>query len=989
MMNIKYLLTIIATVAFSLVGVTFSTQAEDIEIFFTESNQTAPNVLFMLDTSGSMNEKLGDQTRMQILKNSLNQVLSRDYVALNVGIMDFNRNRGGGIDFPVKDINADAHDIDADIPKGEFTVSRLLKESFVNHYTPDTFTPMGDAFYRASSYFRGDEILYTDGWGKPHRWNNNKKKYEGGHVYSDHSKSYEGAKWGETGLQGTREINCLNQCVSGKRKECRGGSENECVTVCDRYENICTGTETYNIEGFDGIPKYISPIINQCQKNYIVLLSDGEPTSRLMRDNIAERVKPESHVGDWNFNNCESLDVGRFGGDVSNYGRCLPDLTKYMSTVDQSPTLLGDQTVTTYTVGFAIENNNKLREFLKLLSDKDHGQGDYFDANSAGELVKVFQSIIDTVTTGSRGFVAPTVSIDMDNRLTTSEYVYMTKFTPENSPGWKGDIIRYRVDGSGYDESSALSLADQLTNSRKVYTYTGSRNELTDASNKVAKNNTNLTSELLNSSVDEREAIILWARGIDSRGGALKHMGSSLHTKPAIVSYANKKNILYATTNDGFLHAFDVSNTDAKPSEIFAFIPQELLPNLKILMNNVTPGNKLYGLDGGMTVWKQKSSNGNDQVTLYFGMRRGGRNYYALDVTDPEAPRLKWIIKGGDGDFKELGQSWSTPQLVKVTHDGEPKMALIIGGGYDTNQDDTSKLMRNDDSVGRAIFIVDADTGGLLWSVDTQTPGFSELKNSIPSNIRAVDLDSNGLADRLYFGDTGGRVWRIDLNESDVAKSTGYQLADFNDGTAEGNRRFYYAPSIAYSRDRKLMITIGSGYRAHPLATGIQNRFYAIEDTHAKLGAPSSVPAAINESDMKNVTNAGVSNSETTVGWYFDLSENEKVLAESLIFNNNVSFTTYTPDFGASGDNTCSLAGATAKAYVVHLRDGKSALGAESGGYERSISLDIKSIPGAPYVVFNKPESDKGSPTADIYVEKQKIGEVKHITERLFWRKDK
>ncbi len=984
-MNIKHLLIIIATVTFSLGGVTFSVQAEDTEIFFTDVNPTAPNVLFMLDTSGSMNEVLGNQTRMQILKDSLNRVLSRDYEALNVGIMDFNRNRGGGIDFPVADINADASDIDSDIPEGSFTVSELLKK-LVDNYTPHTFTPMGDAFYRASSYFRGDKILYTNGWGKPHKWNGD--GYGGGHVYSDHAASFEGAIWGPTDQWGTKETNCSKKCVSGERTVCRGGSGGECETICDRYEKVCTGTELYNIEGFDGEPVYKSPINNQCQKNYIVLLSDGEPTSIPLRDKIAERVKPISHVGDWGFDNCEVLTDADYGNDVSKYGRCLPDLTKYMSTEDQSPALLGDQTITTYTVGFAIEGNEKLQRFLKLLADKNHGKGAYFDANSAEDLVKVFQEIIDTVTIGTRGFVAPTVSIDLDNRLTTSEYVYMTIFTPKESPSWKGDIIRYRVDGSGFDESSAVSLAEQLTATRKVYTYTGSSDNLTDESNRVTENNDDLTSLLLGSSDGERNDIIRWARGVDGNGRALKHMGSSLHTKPAIISYANKKSILYATTNDGYLHAFDVSKANEKPTEVFAYIPKELLPNLKTLYNNVNTDGKVYGLDGGITVWKNKKTG---EVNLYFGMRRGGRNYYALDVTDPAAPKQKWIIKGGGGNFNELGQSWSTPQLVNVKHDGDVKMALIFGGGYDDNQDNTSITTRSDDAVGRAIFIVDADNGNLLWSAGPSSDDYKlDLKNSIPSNIRVVNLnsDEDGLADRLYFGDTGGRVWRIDLDENDVTKSTGYQLADFNDGTEEGNRRFYYAPSVAFSRDRRLMITIGSGYRAHPLATGVQDRFYTLEDTNALVGKPPVIPNIISESNLNNVTSADETSSEAPVGWYFNLGESEKVLAESLIFNNNVSFTTYTPSFGASGNNACDLAKANTKAYVVRLRDGDSAL--DSGGtYDRSIDLDIESIPGSPYVVFNEPGSAGGSPTADMYVEKKKIDQVSHIVDRLFWRKDK
>ena len=50
-------------------------------------------------------------------------------------------------------------------------------------------------------------------------------------------------------------------------------------------------------------------------------------------------------------------------------------------------------------------------------------------------------------------------------------------------------------------------------------------------------------------------------------------------------------------------------------------------------------------------------SDSGDHVYLYTGMRRGGSNYYALDVTDRNNPELLWTIQGGSGDFAELGQS--------------------------------------------------------------------------------------------------------------------------------------------------------------------------------------------------------------------------------------------------------------------------------------------------------------------------------------------
>jgi type IV pilus assembly protein PilY1 len=152
---------------------------------------------------------------------------------------------------------------------------------------------------------------------------------------------------------------------------------------------------------------------------------------------------------------------------------------------------------------------------------------------------------------------------------------------------------------------------------------------------------------------------------------------------------------LYVATNEGYLHAINT----ADGSEVFSFMPQELLSNLPTLYDDAS-GSKVYGVDGPIGVWfndKNKTgllfdTSGNldsdEHVYLYVGMRRGGNNYYALDVTDRSNPKLKWIINGGSGDFAELGETWSKPIVTKVKLNGTSKDVLIFGGGYDPGHDD-------------------------------------------------------------------------------------------------------------------------------------------------------------------------------------------------------------------------------------------------------------------------------------------------------------
>ncbi len=1065
-------------------------QAEDIEVFFSkEASSVAPNVLFVLDTSRSMEATEGGKTRLDILKDSLRQVLKPGeeyYKALNVGIMDFGGSRSGGIDFPVADINGDAHDIDSDIPEGT-AVSRVL-DYISQSYTASGETPMGDALYFASNYFSGTQVFNSGGWRSWRNlpsptWDTSTNSYTGGDREADNPASYEGSI--DSTLEpriGQRDCSrpsdpdphyriCTDTPIScsiiagttparphqyrthtyscdSSGLECRwstsgwtdgsascgsrpsspedGDTWIECRPPREAssysYER-CRENYTYETRVWDSVLTYKRPITHQCQSNHVILLTDGEPTRRGTRNYIASRVRPIT--GSSSYHDCADLS-STFGGKIPDNGRCLPELTRYMAEYDQAPDLPGDQTVSTYTIGFRLSENPSAQDFLELLAR--NGKGEYFDADTPGDLVNVFKRIIRDVTDSDVSFSAPSVSVDPDNRLATGKYVYRSVFTPSDKPAWRGDIIKTELSRNESGEtvfSDVATFAGTLdAGDRKIYTYLGTGEDLkdlTDPANAFTTDNDKLTASALGVDESDRDNLIQWVRGQDvkdengdgSTTDQRGHMGDSLHTTPALVDYENgTKQVLYVPTNDGLLHAFDISADT--PSEIFAFIPPELLPNFKKLYANSNTETKVYGLDGNMAVWRSEDG---EKTHLYLGMRRGGSNYYALDVSDPDNPEMLWTIEGGKGDFAELGQTWSTPQLTTVMADIDGTLtetrALIFGGGYDTNQDSEDASPRTDDGSGRAIFIVDAKTGDKIWSAG---PGGSDsgfdydlaLSNSIPSDVRIIDLDGNGLADRLYVGDTGGRIWRVDLDEGDIGNSSGYLLADFNDGTEAGNRRFYYAPSVALDRQRRLMLAIGSGYRARPTETTTIDRFYVIEDRKAH-SRPVTPPDVIREDDLGNIT-SDAALAVGKPGWYLELGEGEKVLAESVVFNGKVVFSTYQPEFGTRSD-ACNLTGSTARAYLLALADGRALADLDSSteGLERSRTLSsVEFIPSSPYIVFSgggsgsdgtdgdesdgdgytppasPPDSD--SDFATILVDQEDLGRESSLSGRLSWQ---
>ena len=126
---------------------------------------------------------------------------------------------------------------------------------------------------------------------------------------------------------------------------------------------------------------------------------------------------------------------------------------------------------------------------------------------------------------------------------------------------------------------------------------------------------------------------------------ARKQMADPLHTRPVLITYggteASPDLTIYAMTNDGFLYALNPSDG----TERFAFMPKELLPNIEDLYVNEAGTNHVYGLDGPLVTRVKNTgdvalqTSEGDFAWLYLGMRRGGKNYYALDVTDRATPR--------------------------------------------------------------------------------------------------------------------------------------------------------------------------------------------------------------------------------------------------------------------------------------------------------------------------------------------------------------
>ena len=499
--------------------------------------------------------------------------------------------------------------------------------------------------------------------------------------------------------------------------------------------------------------------------------------------------------------------------------------------------------------------------------------------------------------------------------------------------------------------------------------------------------------------------------------------GALLHSRPVAINYGARGSYTTASPDirvvygaaDGYLRM--VRNSDGV--ETWGFMPRTVMSQQNLLRENTAVASLPYGVDGAPAVLLQdrgatvggvvgsadgkiESSNANDRAWMFFGLRRSGRYYYGMNVTNPDSPSLLWrigpdglyqssgLVAGSSTLYSELGLTLSNPQIgrMSVTSGGTTttKPVVIFAGGYNGGRDSAGArvgkdlqrgsdgLVGTDDSVGNAIYIVDAQTGDLIWKAkqgtfssstpfNTTTRAFTHplLTNSIPSDVSIIDSDGDGLTDRLYVGDTGGRLWRGDFPGSDISKWTLSPIASLGrhrTSNVANDRRFFEAPDYAPMRSTSGnfdMITFGSGDREDPLNVTTENYFYAYRDLRTAVGRLASEVVTSDAdlkgpSDFTDLTTTCATSCTTqnlTTGWRVKMTgAGEKVMSQPLSTSGTAYFSTYTPPDSATA--SCTPSEGSSKIYGVSLLDSHPTAASFINDGDGSARSQDSATPGLP-----------------------------------------
>jgi type IV pilus assembly protein PilY1 len=190
-------------------------------------------------------------------------------------------------------------------------------------------------------------------------------------------------------------------------------------------------------------------------------------------------------------------------------------------------------------------------------------------------------------------------------------------------------------------------------------------------------------------------------------------------------------------------------------------------------------------------------------------------------------------------------------------------------------------------------------------------------------------------------GDTGGNVWRADINDASPANWTVNKFASLGyaaNPTVGSRRKFLYSPDVVYGSDGNGpydSVLIGSGDREHPfngfgdsanpLINAVTNRYYMLKDRNIGFTF-SGIP--ITESDLfDNTNNTMQQGSSSTAltdarGWLITLATGEKVISSSVTLGGATYFNTNQPNPPAAG--VCGGNLGVAREYTVDFQTGGS-----------------------------------------------------------------
>lgn len=540
-----------------------------------------------------------------------------------------------------------------------------------------------------------------------------------------------------------------------------------------------------------------------------------------------------------------------------------------------------------------------------------NGRGKYFSANTPQSMASGLQKALAGVS--ARTASAAAAATSNLEPVAGDNYAYVAMYTTVD---WDGDIQAREINLTTGQVSetvmwSAQAQLDSQTSAtsdtRTIYFASGTTLKAFNSTNLssyiTAKNFSPgldnpggaLTQWATMSTVDQGQAtqtsVINYIRGQtqhEDQGGNTyrlyrdrKHaLGDIVNAAPVYVKkppfkYADSKyeifaennkdrqSVVYAGGNDGMLHAFNGDTGD----EMWAFVPSAVIPNLYKLADKSYSTNHRFYVDGPITVGDICTSppcnNANQWKTILVGgLGKGGKAYYALDITDPANPQLLWEFTNTN-----LGYTYGNAIITKMSDE----WVVLVASGYNN---DTG----GGDGKGR-LFVLRATDGYKLKEIVTDNVVADPAKSGIAKISNWVDNTMyDNSTQHVYGGDLDGNVYRFDIT---TTTGSAVKLATLGKVVSAPTQPITTKPELAEVKiggypKRVVLIGTGKYFGNSDIATTDKMSLYAIKDDlvsppYGNFRANSGVKEQAFSGSAGTRSISYTTMADNDIGWYMDL----------------------------------------------------------------------------------------------------------------------
>lgn len=403
---------------------------------------------------------------------------------------------------------------------------------------------------------------------------------------------------------------------------------------------------------------------------------------------------------------------------------------------------------------------------------------------------------------------------------------------------------------------------------------------------------------------------------------------------------AAREGTIYVGANDGMLHAFDAETG----FERWAYVPTPVIENLWKLADKSYSNNHANFVNGSPTINDVCVANctvaasAEWKTILVSGLNGGGKGYFAMDITDPDAPSLLWEFDSTDD--ADLGYTYGNPIITKRRTATGEQWVVVFASGY-------NNLGGANPDKG-VLFVLDAATGTPITKYVTTGSGLSKISAVIPN------AQKNNLAEQIYGGDIDGNVWRFNINNPPATGNATTQPNPFKFAKLQApnsigvlvNQPITTKIEISTVNNKRILfISTGKYLESSDLYDDAIQSTYAITDeTYDTVGNTMSTFAPRTFSNGSIVINSSIvrqilsdnANGERVVtsnqvdystgkrGWFVDFPESrQRVEIDARLSNGVIKIPTIIP-----GNSVCSPGG-SGELLQLNYKSGSLAAGVQ------------------------------------------------------------